>query len=118
MSLKDQTTLRIVLYEGAGSQPLATHDRCAALSALLEKGFAVTCANGEGQVAPADRSSLLVLGRFLKPNRPKWKMPPASDNPFSRHYRVRSVRLVERWKPSVPGARGETRRVEAVVSGD
>ena len=74
MSLKDQTTLRIVLYEGAGSQPLATHDRCAALSALLEKGFAVTCANGEGQVAPADRSSLLVLGRF-----PEAKPPQMED---------------------------------------
>ncbi len=74
MSLKDQTTLRIVLYEGAGSQPLAAQDRCAALSALLDKGFAVTCANGEGQVAPADRSSLLVLGRF-----PEAKPPQMED---------------------------------------
>ncbi|MBI4326441.1 MAG: ferredoxin family protein [Chloroflexi bacterium] len=74
MSLKDQTTLRIVLYEGTGSQPLATEDRCAALRALLDKGFAVTCANGEGPVAPADRSSLLVLGRF-----PEAKPPQLED---------------------------------------
>ena len=64
MSLKDQTTLRIVLYEGGGAQPLEANDRFAAMTALLEKGFAVTRVTGEGRVAPADRTSLLVLGRF------------------------------------------------------
>ena len=64
MSLKQETTLRIVLYEGEGSQPLGATDRFTALSTLLEKGFAVTCANGVGKVAEADRSALLVLGRF------------------------------------------------------
>ena len=64
MSLKDQTTLRVVLYEGAGAEPLAAADRYAAMSALLEKGYAVTRASGTGTVATADRSSLLVLGRF------------------------------------------------------
>lgn len=64
MSLKDQTTVRIVLYEGAGSQPLDAGNRFAAMSALLEKGFSVTRTTGEGTVAPADRSSLLVFGRF------------------------------------------------------
>jgi Pyruvate/2-oxoacid:ferredoxin oxidoreductase delta subunit len=64
MSLKDQTTLRVVLYEGNGAQPLEATDRFAAMSALLEKGFAVTRVAGESRVAPADRTSLLVLGRF------------------------------------------------------
>src|SRR6267378_5168292 len=64
MSLKDQTTLRIVLYEGNGAQPLEATDRFAAMSALLEKGFAVTRVAGEGRVSPADRTSLFVLGRF------------------------------------------------------
>src|SRR5216117_826374 len=64
MSLKDQTTLRIVLYEGNGAQPLEISDRFAALTALLEKGFVVTHVAGEGRVAPADHASLLVLGRF------------------------------------------------------
>lgn len=64
MSLKDQTTLRIVLYEGAGSEPLPAADRFGAVTALLEKGFAITRSGGDGRVAPADRSSLLVLGRF------------------------------------------------------
>lgn len=64
MSLKEQTTLRIVLYEGRGAQPLEAPDRFATLSGLLEKGFAITRVAGEGRVAPADRTSLLVLGRF------------------------------------------------------
>jgi len=64
MALKDQTTLRIVLYEGHGAQPLENSDRFAALTTLLEKGFAVTRVGGEGRVAPADHASLLVLGRF------------------------------------------------------
>lgn len=64
MSLKDQTTLRIVLYEGNGATSLGPSESFAALSALLEKGFSVTRANGNGLVAKADRSSLLVLGKF------------------------------------------------------
>jgi len=64
MSLKDQSTLRIVLYEGDGAQPLEAQDRFGALTALLEKGFAVTRSTVGGRVAPADHSTLLVLGRF------------------------------------------------------
>jgi Pyruvate/2-oxoacid:ferredoxin oxidoreductase delta subunit len=64
MSLKDQSILRIVLYEGDGAQPLEAQDRFAALTALLEKGFAVTRSTAGGRVAPVDRSTLLVLGRF------------------------------------------------------
>ncbi|MBU6401736.1 MAG: ferredoxin family protein [Verrucomicrobia bacterium] len=64
MTLKEQVTLRVVLYEGEGSQPLAAADQFAALTALLEKGFAVTRTGATGRVAPADRSPLLVLGSF------------------------------------------------------
>ena len=64
MSLKDQSILRVVLYEGDGAQPLEAADRFAAFSALLEKGFAVTRSTAGGRVAPADRSTLLVLGQF------------------------------------------------------
>ncbi len=64
MALTDQSSLRIVLYEGAGASALAAEERFAALSNLLDRGFAVTRAGGPGAVAPADRTSLLVLGRF------------------------------------------------------
>jgi Pyruvate/2-oxoacid:ferredoxin oxidoreductase delta subunit len=57
-------TLRVVLYEGAGAQPLESADRYAAVSALLEKGYAVTRSAADRPVAPADRSPVLVLGRF------------------------------------------------------
>ena len=64
MSLKEQTTLRIVLYEGAGGQPLEAGERFGAMTALLEKGFSVARVTGEGKVAPADGRPLLVFGRL------------------------------------------------------
>ena len=64
MSLVSQPTLRVVLYEDAGSPPLDSTDRFSALTALLEKGFAVTRAVAGGRVAPHERGSLLVLGKF------------------------------------------------------
>jgi Pyruvate/2-oxoacid:ferredoxin oxidoreductase delta subunit len=64
MSLTIATTLRVVLYEGADTQPLDNADRFAALTALLEKGFAVTRAIAGGRVAPHKRAPLLVLGKF------------------------------------------------------
>jgi len=64
MSLQDQSTLRIVLYEGADAQPLEATDRLATMTALLDRGFAVTRAVAGGRVAPHERGSLLVLGRF------------------------------------------------------
>ena len=64
MSLKDQSTLRVVLYEGDGAQTLDASERFAAMSALLERGYAVTRTTTRGNVAPADRTSLLILGKF------------------------------------------------------
>lgn len=64
MSLQDQTTLRIVVYEGDGSQKIPTENRFAAMSALLARGFAVTRVTTTGPVARQDKSSLLVLGAF------------------------------------------------------
>ena len=71
MSLKDQTTLRVVLYEGDGAQPLPAAERFATMTALLEKGFTITCVAGEGRVAPADRTSLLVMGQFNEGRAPR-----------------------------------------------
>src|SRR4051812_1356029 len=64
MSLRSQSTLRIVLYEGDGANTLEPTECFSAMSALLEKGFAVTRTAAQGRVAPADKSSLLVLGKF------------------------------------------------------
>ena len=64
MSLKDQSTLRVVLYEGEGAQALDPSERFTAMTALLERGYAVTRTTTRGSVAPADRASLLILGKF------------------------------------------------------
>ena len=64
MSLKDQSTLRVVLYEGDGAQALDASERFTAMTALLERGYSVTRTTTQGNVAPADRTSLLVIGKF------------------------------------------------------
>jgi len=71
MSLTTESTLRVVLYEGAAAQPLEAGDRFTAMTALLEKGFAVTRAVSGGRVAPHPRGSLLVLGQFAHGRTPQ-----------------------------------------------
>jgi Pyruvate/2-oxoacid:ferredoxin oxidoreductase delta subunit len=107
MSLNDPT-LRILLYEGSGSDPFDAATRFATASALLEKGYAVTFATGEGPVAPADRSHLLVLGQFSG-----GKPPEAEDAAGDVSIQFREVRGME---PSavaelVESARAQTRAV-------
>ena len=58
--------LRIVLYEGRDSRPLDAQTRIGLIGALLDQGYTVTRVTDEGCVAPADGSSLLVLGRFTE----------------------------------------------------
>jgi len=64
-SLSDPT-LRVVLYEGAGSEPLADSDRAALLRSLLERGYAVSSSRGEGTLSPTGNGTLAVLGRFTE----------------------------------------------------
>jgi Pyruvate/2-oxoacid:ferredoxin oxidoreductase delta subunit len=112
MSLKDQTTLRIVLYEGAGAQPLEANDRFAALNALLESGYAVTCATGSGPVPAADHSALLVLGRFANGH------PPLAEDAAGRvalHFRDITGCDAAGVAEKVEAARTET---QAVRHGD
>jgi Pyruvate/2-oxoacid:ferredoxin oxidoreductase delta subunit len=62
MSLKTESTLRVVLYEGDGAAPL--DDAFSTMSTLLEKGYSVTRTTAGGKVAPQDKGSLVVLGKF------------------------------------------------------
>jgi len=68
-----------VLYEGADAQPLEAGDRFTAMTALLEKGFAVTRAVAGGHVAPHPRGSLLVLGRFNNGRAPEAEVVSAES---------------------------------------
>ena len=62
MAIKDESTLRVVLYEGDGAAPL--DNAFATMTALLERGYAVTRTTAGGKVAPQEKGSLLVLGKF------------------------------------------------------
>ncbi|MBI5768329.1 MAG: ferredoxin family protein [Verrucomicrobia bacterium] len=64
MALRDQTHLRIVLYEGAEAQPLDADRRFQAISRLLAQGYALTRVGHGGRTAPADDVPALVLGQF------------------------------------------------------
>ncbi len=64
MSASNGKGLRIVLYEGPGSAPLPAEERFLAISSLLESGFEVARPAAGGAVAPADGSTVLLLGKF------------------------------------------------------
>lgn len=64
MNLTAGQTLRVILYEGAGSDPLPDADRCELLRGLLEKGYPVSCVREAGSRPRAARADLLVIGRF------------------------------------------------------
>ena len=64
MNKTEGANLRVVLYEGPGSTPFPAGDRYQAVAALLDQGFEVTRPAAGGEVARADASTLLVLGRF------------------------------------------------------
>ena len=65
MPLRDQTYLRVVLYEGNDAAPLEAEPRFQAVSRLLSQGFALTrVGDGGGRTSPADDVPAHVLGRF------------------------------------------------------
>ena len=60
MSRTEGRNLRVVLYEGPGSTPLADQDRYQVLSSLLDNGFEVTRPVAGQEVAPPDDAPVLV----------------------------------------------------------
>ncbi len=64
MPLRDQSILRVILYEGGDATPLDAERRFAAVSGLLQQGFALTRVGDSGRTAPADDGPALVLGQF------------------------------------------------------
>ncbi len=59
------TSLRVVLYEGADSAAFADSERLDIVTTLLSNGYDVTCANGRGHVRENHSQALLVLGKFI-----------------------------------------------------
>jgi Pyruvate/2-oxoacid:ferredoxin oxidoreductase delta subunit len=65
MTAPQGKALRVVLFEGTGSQPVAAADRYVIMSTLLQAGYAVTRVRRSAPAAfDADRGPLAVLGRF------------------------------------------------------
>lgn len=60
-------TFRVVLFEGAGSDPFDPVVRRELLTTLLQKGYAVTVVRSGGAVAEVRAGTLVVLGRFTEP---------------------------------------------------
>ncbi|MFT6619170.1 MAG: ferredoxin family protein [Verrucomicrobiia bacterium] len=80
MSITEESTLRVLLYEGNGSTKLESQSRFDTMTRLLEGGYAVTRATGNGKVAPHDRGAMLVLGQFAdgKPPAAQIEQPETS----------------------------------------
>jgi len=85
MSLHDQSTLRVLLYEGPGSQAWADEERFDLLSQLLEQGYSLTRRAGTGAVAPAQNQPMLLVGRFGQAG------PPELVSDRTDHLRVQDV---------------------------
>ena len=64
MNKLDTAQVRAVLYEGPGSLPVEPAVRSQVLTAMLEKGYAVSCVREQGQINALPRDFVLVLGRF------------------------------------------------------
>lgn len=105
MPLTTEATLRVVLYEGTGAQPLGDGDRFTTLTTLLERGFAVTRAVSGGRVAPHERGSLLVLGKFDNGH-----VPAVDDTPGEAPVRVQDISALDtnRLTEFVESVRAET----------
>ena len=73
MSRLDGTQVRTVLYEGPGSAPIEPAIRAQIISALLEKGLAVTALQSGTHLTAAERDVVVILGRFAD-------SPPAFNN--------------------------------------
>jgi len=113
VSRTEGKNLRVVLYEGPGSTPLADDARFDTLSALLDSGFEVTRPVSGQQVAPADDAPVLVLGLLDRLETPPIVPPDqevhfrnlAEGDPVEAAREVREAtgaRALEAWKPWFP----------------
>ena len=94
--------LRVVLYEGTGSQPLDAPDRYAAIRSLLERGYGVTRSAPGRAVSPADSSPILVLGRFAG------QIPEAAESEVSLRFHDITALAPAQIADVVETARAET----------
>src|SRR5438132_12499082 len=56
--------LHLVLYEGAGAEPLTPQGRLSAMTALLERGYAVSRTSADVSLIANGHTVVMVLGQF------------------------------------------------------
>ncbi len=111
MSLHDQSTLRLVLFEGPDATPLPPSDRLAILTGLLERGYSVTRVTGQGPVARHTTGPLLVFGRFGVGRQPTPE--PAAEPGATSSVRFADLDELSNNRPAGPLADEVISRVEA-----
>ena len=78
MSLRDQTTVHVMLYEGTGARPLRPETRQAVLSGLLQRGYVVHVTGPAGRPgALLSDGPLLGLAEFDGTQPPRLENLPA-----------------------------------------
>lgn len=78
------TPLRVLLYEGPGSEPIESRQRFHLLRSLLEAGYPVTAVSSEPSVTSPDAAPLFVLGRFDE-QAPEACQDPGTGSPIFFH---------------------------------
>ncbi len=114
MNKTEGRNLRVVLYEGPGSEPMAPEDRFRTVSSLLQNGFEVSRPAAGGAVAKADGAPVLLLGLFEGGRPPAVEggevqardlrgLAPEAVLGAAREARERAgARKLEAWKPWFP----------------
>lgn len=64
MSIHQESTLRVVLFEGNEVEPLEADQRFQALTSLLEEGYSVSRMRGQGTLSRMEKGAMAILGRF------------------------------------------------------
>ena len=109
MSITEESTLRVLLYEGKGATELEPSTRFEAMTALLESGFTVSRTTGEGTVAGHKSGPMLVLGQFADGNPPTDRIDQAET---TLHFKDVSGLSSDKILESVESTRVETKAIQ------
>ena len=104
--------LRVVLYEGHGSEPLEGPRRYEVLRTLLEKGYAVTSVRPGGRVSDIQGGMIVVLGQF-----PGGEPPRADGDGESIQLYFRDITSVDAVLQAITTKAGEWRAINSPTSG-
>ena len=91
MALRDQSYLRVILYEGADAERLEAERRFETVTRLLSQGYSMTRVGDGGGTAPADDIPAVVLGIFSASGAQKLTDATASGDTANPRVRVEDI---------------------------